>query len=211
MDETTIREQICQVGRWLWQKGMVAANDGNISVRLGQDRIICTPTGVSKAMMDADLLPIVTVDGDPVDDRALPPSSEIKMHLAVYREDPSVGAVVHAHPLYATMWAVAGQPISARMLPETVVTMPQVPLAPYATPSTQAVPDSVVPLVAGNRACLLENHGALTWGHDLLSAYLMMERLEYTAQLTWHLSLTGRGRDLPDAEVTTLRTLFAGA
>lgn len=130
------------------------------------------------------------------------------MHLRVYELDDQVGAVVHAHPLYATMTAVLGREIECRMLPETIVTLPRVPLAPYATPSTTQVPDSITPLVPGHTACLLENHGALTWGPDLTSAYLNMERLEYTAELMWRLEAAGGGRDLPEAEIDRIRTLF---
>ena len=130
------------------------------------------------------------------------------MHLRVYELDDTARAVVHAHPLYATMAAVQGRELECRMLPETIVTMPRVPLAPYATPSTTAVPDSIAPFVADYRACLLENHGALTWGPDLMSTYLAMERLEYTAELLWRLDGAGGGRDLPDAEIVRIRDLF---
>ena len=136
------------------------------------------------------------------------PSSEVKMHLRVYELDAAVGAVVHAHPTYATMWAIMGEGLRCRMLPETIVTMPDVPLAAYATPSTTAVPDSITALVPGHNACLLEHHGALTWGADLMAAYLNMERLEYTAELMWRLRESGGGRDLDGAEITRIRSIF---
>ena len=122
------REELIRIGQAMWQRRMVAANDGNVSVRIG-DRVLCTPTGVSKGFLTPDDLSVVDLDGTLVDGERQP-SSELKMHLRVYELDPGVRAVVHAHPLYATMWAVKGEGLHCRMLPETVVAMPDVPLAP---------------------------------------------------------------------------------
>lgn len=208
--ERELRERICEIGRCLWLKGMVAANDGNISVRLGEDRILCTPTGTSKGFLRPELLPIVDSGGEIVEFAGVQPSSEMKMHLRVYATDPSVRAVVHAHPPFATLWAVKGRSLTNRMLPEAIVAMGDVPLAPYATPSTEGVGDSIAGFVTGHRACLLEHHGALTWGPDLMTAYLGMERVEYTAHLEWALALAGGGRDLPDEEIAALHRTFGG-
>lgn len=207
MTEDALRDEVCRVGASMWQRGFVAANDGNLSIRLGGDRVLCTPTGVSKGFMRADELPVVELGTGRLLSGA-PPSSEIKMHLRVYEEDPGVGAVCHAHPLYATVFAIAGEPIVNKMLPEAIVALPEVPVAPYATPSTQGVPDSIAPFVRSHTACLLENHGALTWGADLMTAYLQMERLEYIAQLLHVVKLTGRERNLPDAEIAALHAVF---
>lgn len=209
MTEDDLRRAICRVGELLWQRRMVAANDGNISVRLPGGRVLCTPTGVSKAMMDAAELPIVALASGEVLS-GVRPSSEIKMHLRVYQEDPQVGAVVHAHPLHATVFAIAGEPIVNKMLPESIVALPEVPVASYATPSTQAVPDSVAPFVRSHGACLLENHGALTWGADLMAAYLQMERLEYTAELLHLVGAHGRVRELTGAQIAELQSVFGG-
>lgn len=205
-DLDAARLAVCEVGRAMWERRLVAANDGNISVRV-DDLVVCTPTGVSKGFLVPAELAVLGLDGELVSGD-LPPSSEVKMHLRVYELDDTARAVVHAHPLYATMAAVQGRELECRMLPETIVTMPRVPLAPYATPSTTAVPDSISPFVAAYRACLLENHGALTWGPDLMSTYLAMERLEYTAELLWRLDAAGGGRDLPDDEIARIRDLF---
>jgi L-fuculose-phosphate aldolase len=200
------RRDICEIGRSLWQRSMVAANDGNISVRVG-DAVVCTPTGVSKGFLTPETLTVLGLDGTFISgDR--PPSSEVKMHLRVYELDRAVGAVVHAHPVFATMWAIKGEGLRCRMLPETIVTMPDVPLAPYATPSTAQVPDSIGPLVSGHKACLLEQHGALTWGADLMQAYLTMERLEYTAELMWRLRAAGAERELDEASIDRIHELF---
>jgi len=201
------REAVCEIGLRLWQRSMVAANDGNISVRVG-DTLVCTPTGVSKGFLTPETLTILDLDGRRISG-GRPPSSEVKMHLRVYELDPAVGAVVHAHPVFATMWAIKGEGLRCRMLPEMIVTMPDVPLAPYATPSTAQVPDSIGPLVSGHKACLLEQHGALTWGADLMQAYLMMERLEYTAELMWRLRAAGAERELDQASIDQIRELFS--
>lgn len=208
-DERDARDRILDVGRRMWSLGLVAANDGNVSVRLSDDRVLCTPTGVSKGMMTASQLTIVDLDGTVVDaGTAGGPSSEIRMHLGVYRASASAHAVVHAHPPHATVFALLGEPLDARLLPEVVLTMPVVPVAPYATPSTDAVPASVVPLVAEHRACLLEQHGALTWGADLETAYLDMERLEYVARLTFLLRQLGTSRELTTQQLDAIEERF---
>ena len=210
-DEKALREQICDIGKNLWNRGMVASNDGNISALMSGGRVLCTPTAVSKGYLTPEMLAVVDLDGNVLEQHAgYSPSSEIKMHLRIYQVSPAAGAVVHAHPPYATVFAVMGQSIRTRMMPESVVTMPEVPLARYATPSTEAVPDSVEPFALTHTACLLEHHGALSWGPDLMTAYLTMERLEYTAQMTYLLRQIGGERDLPDEEIARLNELRHG-
>lgn len=211
IDEQALRAQICEVGRNLWLKDMVAANDGNISVRLDDARILCTPTGVSKGYLRPEMLAELDLDGSLLNGCTVTPSSEVKMHLRVYTEDESVRAVVHAHPTYSTLFACRGMGLRNAMLPETIVGLGDVPLAPYATPSTHAVPDSIAPFIKGHMACLLENHGALTWGQDLITAYLLMERLESSARLMWALELVGGGHDLRNEEIINLKALFGVA
>ncbi len=207
-DDSQLRSQMCDIGRNLWLKNMVAANDGNLSIRIDQDRVLCTPTGVSKGFLDPAQLAVVDMSGTVLSD-TLAPSSEIKMHLRVYQEDPSIMAVCHAHPTYATLAALRGQGIESLMLPEIIVGLGKVPLAPYGTPSTSEVPDAVGPLVKGHKACLLQNHGALTWGEDLLQAYFTMERLESTAKLLALAELLGGGQDLPEHKLEELTKLFS--
>ncbi len=206
-DETALRAQVCEIGRALWQRGMVAANDGNISARLPDGTVLCTPTGVSKGFLSPDMLTVVGPDGAVVRGTRRP-STEVLMHLRIYAEDPAVGAVVHAHPVHATAFAIKGEPLVGLMMPESVVAMPEVPLAHYATPSTHQVPDSVAPFVGTHTACLLEHHGALTWGPDLMTAYLAMERLEYTAQLTTIVRAIGGERLLSGERIAEVRRIF---
>jgi len=210
-DEKALREQICDIGKNLWNRGMVASNDGNISALMPGGRVLCTPTAVSKGYLTPSMLAVVDLQGNVLEQHeGHRPSSEVKMHLRIYQVSPAAGAVVHAHPLYGTVFAVMGEAIRTKMMPESVVTMSEVPLAPYATPSTEAVPDSVEPFALTHTACLLEHHGALSWGPDLMTAYLTMERLEYTAQMTYLLRQIGGERDLPDEEIARLNALRHG-
>lgn len=207
--EKGLREQIVELGRRMWSKGLVAANDGNISARLPDGTVLCTPTATSKGSMTPEGLGLVSLDGSVLDvGTGRGPSSEIRMHLGVYAADPEVRAVVHAHPLHATAFAIRGEALTAQMMPETVVALPSVPLAPYATPSTDEVPASVEPFVRGHRACLLEHHGALSWGDDLEEAYLTMERLEYQAQMTFLVRQLGGERELSRERIEILHRTF---
>lgn len=205
--EARLRAEICEIGRALWQRGMIAANDGNVSALLPDGTVLCTPTLVSKGFMTPEMLPVVALDGTVLRGERRP-STEVLMHLRVYREDAAVGAVVHAHPMYATAFAIKGEPLVGLMMPESVVAMPEVPLAPYATPSTREVPDSVAPFVGTHTACLLEHHGALSWGPDLMTAYLAMERLEYVAQMTALVRQIGGERTLSAERVAEVRRTF---
>src|SRR5699024_7011242 len=155
------RAQIVDVGLRLWQRGLVSANDGNVSVRLDEHHVLCTPTGISKGRMQASCLAVVSMDGSVLDaGTGRGPSSEIRMHLGVYHEDSSVQAVVHAHPIYSTLAAIRAEELDELLLPEIAVALPRVPLAAYATPSTDDVPASIRPHVHGHSACPLEQHGA---------------------------------------------------
>ncbi len=208
--ESELRRLVVDVGDRMWLRGMVAANDGNISVRLRDGTILCTPTGASKRVLTEDMLPVVTVSGDLVrEGTGHGPSSEIKMHLRIYERAPWVQAVVHAHPPYATAFAIAGEALSGDIMTETALSLPEVPLAPFATPSTEEVPDSIEPFIQDHRACLLEFHGALTWGTSLEDAYLTMERIEALAQTRTVLRSLGSTRQLGEARVAELRGKMA--
>lgn len=187
IDETRLKEDICEVGKRIYGRGFVAANDGNITVRIAENEILTTPTGVSKGFMTPDMIIKVDMNGDVISGK-LRPSSEIRMHLAVYRKRPDAGAVLHTHPPTATGFAVAGIPLDKYTLPEIVINLGMIPLAPYATPSTDEVPESIMPYIANCNAFLLANHGALTIGRDVYDSLFKMESLELFAQV----SLTAR-------------------
>jgi len=174
------KKMICEIGRRVYAKSFVAANDGNISVKTGPNAIWATPTGVSKGFMTPDMLVKVDLNGKVLAGK-LKPSSEIKMHLRVYKENPNVNAVVHAHPQAATAYAIAGIGLDQAYSPEGVILLGKVPVAPYATPGTFEVPDSIAPFCKDYNAVLLANHGALTWGKDITEAYFRMESLEHYA------------------------------
>lgn len=203
------REAIVDIGKRIWMKGFVAANDGNISIKVGDNLVLCTPTGVSKGFMKPDQMALVDLQGNTVDKgSAGGPSSEVKMHLRVYLDDPNVGAVVHAHPPIATAYAILGEPLEANLLPEIALIMPLVPVAPYATPSTEDLPDSIAPFIGEYQACLLEQHGSLTWGENLEEAYLGTERVEYYANMLYVLHNLGRMREMSELQIVALKKQF---
>ncbi len=180
--EFQTRRDIVEIGRRLWERGYVAANDGNISARLG-DRVLVTPTGLSKGFLKPADLVVVSPSGARLSGE-LAPTSELPMHLAVYRARANVHAVVHAHPPKATGFAVAGVPLAQCVLPEVILTLGEVPLAGYATPSTEEVARSIGRFIPRYNAILLRNHGVLTLGCDLYQAYYRMETVEHFAEIT---------------------------
>ncbi|MGG1678594.1 class II aldolase/adducin family protein [Neobacillus sp. NRS-1170] len=197
------KKQICEIGKRIYDKGFVAANDGNISIRLCQNEFLITPTGVSKGFMTPDM--IIKVDGEGnVLEGDYRPTSEMKMHLLVYQERPDINAVVHVHPPYATAFAIAGVPLNQAIMPESVVYLGTIPVAEYGTPSTSEVPDAVKKYVPQHQGVLLENHGALTWGRDLEHAYFLMESLEFTAKINWIAKQMSGDRELSKEHVQTL-------
>jgi L-fuculose-phosphate aldolase len=201
---------MCELGRSMWTKGMVAANDGNISALLPDGTILCTPTGVSKGFMTPALLPVVDIGGGIVSlgKGDLQPSSEVLMHLRAYQTSDRVRAVVHAHPPYATAFAIKGEALEGKLMPESVVAMPEIPLAAYATPSTDEVPDSIEPFVKSHPGCLLEHHGAITWAGDLMTAYMAMERLEYSAYMTYLVRQIDGERQLSPERIAAVQRKF---
>ena len=202
-----IKNQICDVGRRLYELGFASANDGNISVRDGADGIWATPTGVSKGFMTGDMLVRVDMAGNvTAGDRV--PSSEVKMHLKVYSKLPSANAVIHAHPPLATAFAVCRRPLDKNYMPEGIVALGAVPVADYATPSTEAVPRSVSPFLNGEyTAVLLANHGVLVWDATLEGALFKLQTVEYMAGIYINVEKIGGGVELPDEEVARLKGL----
>ena len=201
-----IKKEICEVGLKLWQKGFVAANDGNISVKISDNEYYCTPTGVSKASLTPDMIIKVDKDGKKLEGK-LNPSSEIKMHMRVYRERPDVNAVVHAHPPVATAFTVADIDLDQYVLPEAVLTIGAVPTCDYGTPSTMEIPDSLDPYLQDHDAFLLRNHGALTVGCNLTKAFFVMEEVEFNAIICKHAMELGAVHEIPNNELKKLMEL----
>ncbi|MBO5755722.1 MAG: class II aldolase/adducin family protein, partial [Clostridia bacterium] len=176
MQPYEIKKKICEVGHKLYNHGFVAANDGNISVKVSDNEFYCTPTGVSKGDLTPDMIIRIDGNGKKLEGK-LNPSSEIKMHLRVYKERPDVNAVVHAHPPVATAFTVANVPLDKYILPEAVLTIGNVPTCEYGTPSTMEIPDSLMPYIQKHDAVLLKNHGALAVGFSLQKAQFVMEEV----------------------------------
>ena len=195
-----LKADIVEVGRRLYARGFVASNDGNITIRIADDRLLTTPKSVSKGFMTPDMMVIVDLDGRKVAG-SLDASSELKMHLEVYRQRPDVKAVVHAHPALATGFAVAGIPLDRAVLAEVICTLGSIPIAEYATPSTQELPNAVRQYIKAHDGLLLANHGALTVGADVFAAYYKMETIEHFAKISLTARLLGGERLISQEEV----------
>jgi L-fuculose-phosphate aldolase len=200
-----LKEDIVRICRMLHRKNYLAATDGNVSVRLG-DRVLITPSGINKGLMEA--YQVITVD---LAGRVLTgegePTSEIRMHLLAYELRPDIAAVVHAHLPYATACTLAGIDLLEPILPEVVITLGGIPTAPYATPGTEEVPEAIRGIIKEYDALLLSRHGAMTVGPDVMDAYNKMEKLEHTARVVLAARLQGPLPPLPAAEVEKLRRL----
>ncbi len=203
--EWELKNIIIEIGKRLWTRGYVASNDGNISVKINDDEILATPTGVSKGFMTSEMIiKVNTKSGSLVRKSKYKPSSEIKMHLEAYRERKDIQAIIHAHPPYCTSFAVAGIPLDKCILPEAIITFGAVPIAPYGTPSTPEIPETIKPYIQNTDAVLLANHGALILGVDLMNCYFKMETLEHSSQIIFQASQLGRINFLQEDDVKKL-------
>lgn len=209
-DLKAIREEIAKYCRRMWQRGWAAANDGNVTVKVAEGQYLATQTGISKADITPAHIGLIDRDMQILDaSEGFRPSSEIRMHLRVYAERPDAGAVVHAHPPYACGFACAHLPLDDCCLIGTVLTLGEVPLTPYATPSTDEVPEAIAPFLASHDALLLANHGALTIGADLTAAYGRMETLEQQAHVSLIARLLGGAVDIPPDQTARLIAMRA--
>jgi L-fuculose-phosphate aldolase len=201
--EREYREDIVQIGKLVFQKGWVAANDGNISLRLDAERILATPTGVCKGMLSVDDLIIVDNQGNKISGR-LERTSEIAMHLKIYEMRPDIRGVLHAHPPVATGFATAGRPLNLGLLPEVVISLGCVPIADYGLPGTPALTEPMLPLIPKYDAILMANHGAVCYGEDVFKAYFRKETMEHFARIQLVAELLGGPKVLPREEVDKL-------
>src|SRR6201987_4434212 len=202
-NEKQHRRELCLVGRWMYERGYIVACEGNLSVRLADGRILTTPTCMNKGMLSPEDLVITDIEGRQLSgDRKV--SSELAMHLLFYKMRPDVNAVCHAHPPTATGFAVAGRALNKALLPEVIVGLGQVPLVQYATPGTPELSGALEPFVPHYDALLLANHGAVTCGPDLLTAFFRMETIEHCAKITLAAELAGEPVLLSGREVAKL-------
>ncbi len=208
IDIESARNEIVAVGRRLYERGLVAGGEGNVSVRLDGARLLATPSGVAKGFLEPGALVVTDLAGRPLAGERRP-SSELRMHLRVYALRPDVRAVVHAHPPAATGFAIAGLSFDECVVPEIVATLGAVPLVPYGTPSTEELPDRLAPYVAAHDALLLANHGAVTYGPSLAGAVNAMESIEQAARSMLVARILGRVNLLSREDVDRLLALDA--
>jgi L-fuculose-phosphate aldolase len=203
LSEDEVRREICRIGRTLHQCGFVAGCDGNVSVRLGRNAVLATPTSICKGMMEPDDLVTVDMEGHQIDGHRRP-STELGMHLLFYNMRSDVRAVVHAHPPTATGFAAAGLALDEPLVAEVVVTFGSIPLARYGMPGTSDLADSLSPLIEGHDAILMANHGVVTCGPDLLNAYMKMEKVEHYAKIVAVARQLGPSQPLSEENVRKL-------
>ncbi|HZH30288.1 MAG TPA: class II aldolase/adducin family protein [Pyrinomonadaceae bacterium] len=202
MDERTARREIVRVGQLLYERSYVVSSDGNVSVRLEDGRILATPTQTNKGRMTEDSLALTDIEGKPLNDRRA--SSELAMHLLIYRERPEIKAVCHAHPPHGSAFAVAGLAIDQPILSEVILTLGCVPLAEYGTPSTDELTRAMLPLVRHHNALLMANHGAVAYGEDVWQAFDRLETLEHTAKIAILARALGGASNLPPDAIEKL-------
>ena len=182
ISEKKAKKIIIDIGQRMYVRNFVAANDGNISIRVGDNEVWATPTGVSKGFMKKKMLVKVDLDGNVLEGKHKP-SSELKMHLRAYKENPSLRAVCHAHPPISTAFAIAGIPLDTPVLAEAVITLGDVPVTPYAELGSTEVPDAIAKYCKTHNGVLLGNHGSVTWDEDPYGAYYRLESIEYYANI----------------------------
>jgi len=208
--EAEHRQDICVAGQWLRERGFVPATDGNLSLRLDERHILTTPTSVNKGMMEPDDLIVTGLDGKKITGHG-EPSSELGMHLLIYRCRPDIHAVCHAHPPVATGFAAAGVSLNKAILCEAVFSLGAVPAAPYALPGTPALSAALEPYVHGHDAILMGNHGVVAYGTDLFSAFFRMESVEQIARVTLVTEVLGKQNLLTSSNVAEILALRARA
>lgn len=210
--EYALRDEIVRIGKLMWEKNFIAAGDGNLSVRLGSDRLLCTPTGLSKGFLNAEQLITIDMQGNKAGPnngaaRDLNPSSEIRLHLECYRQRPDVQAVVHAHPPSAISCTLVGISLAKCILPEVVYDLGTIPTLPYATPTSVEGPERIRELIPRYDALMLERHGSVTVGKSLWEAYMRLERLEHSALIALQANSVQPVQPLTDAQIQKLATM----
>jgi len=202
MDESSARKLIIEIGKLMYQRSYVVSSDGNVSIRLSEDRVLATPTMTCKGRMTEDDLAVTDMDGKPVSDKRA--SSELAMHLLIYKMRPEIKAVCHAHPPHGTAFAVAGLAIDKPILSEVILTLGCVPLTGYGTPSTNELTEAMKPFVPHHNALLMANHGAVAYGADLWQAFDRLETLEHTAKIAILAKALGGANDIPQEAIEKL-------
>jgi len=216
--EYTLRDEIIRIGKLMWEKNFIAAGDGNLSARLGSDRLLCTPSGFSKGFLNPDQLLVIDLQGNKVGAnygaaRELTPSSEIRLHLECYRQRADVNAVIHAHPPSAIACSLVGLTLAKCILPEVIYELGTIPTLPYATPTSLEGPERIRDVIRYYDALMLERHGSVTVGKNVWEAYMRLERLEHAALIALQANAVQPVTALSDAQIQKLadlrRSVFA--
>ena len=203
--ESDLRKAIIECGRICYEKGLITSNDGNLSIRLDNRRILITPAGISKSRMQPNDLLLIDYDGELLSKfSGGKPSTETPMHLEVYKQRPEVRAVLHAHPIFATVLTVSDHAFPVDMLPEVLLTLGEVPITRYATPSSHDDADAIRELIQNHDALLLRQHGSLTIGKDLEAALTHLERIEHVAEVYWRAQMLGIVKRIPEGDIENL-------
>ncbi len=202
MDESKARKLIVEIGKLLYDRSYVVSSDGNVSIRLSENTVLATPTMTCKGRMTEECLALTDMDGKPLSDKRA--SSELAMHLLIYKMRPDVRAVCHAHPPHGTAFAVAGLAIDKPILSEVILTLGCVPLTGYGTPSTNELTEAMKPFIKDHNALLMANHGAVAYGDDLWQAFDRLETLEHTAKIAILARTLGGANDLPPDAIRKL-------
>jgi L-fuculose-phosphate aldolase len=198
--ESQYRSDIIEICKRVYRNGWVASNDGNISIKIAPNAVLCTPTGMSKGYLTPDQLVKVDMDGNKLEGE-LEASSEVKIHLDVYKNKKGINSAVHAHPPYSTAYAVAGIPLDQCVIPEIIVSLGSIPLTEYGTPSTQEIPESIRKHLQDHNAFLMQNHGAFAIGADVYQAYYRMESMELFAKISLLAKTLGNVNNISEADV----------
>ena len=200
------KKEIVEIGKRMYAKGYVVASEGNMSIRIGENRILVTPAGKNKGFLKEKDLVLVDLKGKKISGN-LEPSSELRMQLFVYQKRKDINAAVHAHAPYSLAFACAHLPLSQNLLPEVIMFLGKIPLTPYATPTTEEVPNSLSPFIEKHNAFLLENHGVLTLGKDIYEAYNRLEMVEHLAKINLLCKILGKSEELSDESLEKLKKL----
>lgn len=196
-NEAELRQQLCDIGRMMYERGFIGAADGNLAARIDDQRLLVTPAGVLKGFMTPDMLVVTDLDGNALDGGR--PSTEIKMHVALLQSRPDVSAALHAHPPYTVSFSLAGIPLTRCVIPEIVVTIGNVPTVPYATPGTEELPDSLREPIKKSDVLLLERHGIVTVADEIWNCFKLLDMVEHAAKIT-HLAMQLGGAKVLDRE-----------
>jgi L-fuculose-phosphate aldolase len=201
-----IREELVMICKMLYDRNLVSATDGNVSIRIDNDKMLVTPSGVNKRLLSEEMILLVDFEGN-VLQGTLRSSKEIGLHIKIYRDRPDVNAVIHTHPPYSTAFAVAHEPIKSNYLIETLVLLGEIALAPYGTPGTEEVPNSIDGLTLDYDAILLKNHGVVTYGKNIIDTFNKMEALENVAKTILFAKIAGTPQEIPEEKVNYLKEI----